>query len=124
LASDAPKSYAAVRRRPEVHHSDQGVQYAAHGYVGLLEAAGVRISMAAVGNPTENAFVERLMRTLKEEEVSLHDFRNLPEARLRIGHFLDDVYMTKRIHSSLGYQTPVGFDRAWAPGIHAREMVS
>lgn len=101
---------ALAHRRPEIHHSDQGVQYAAHGYVGLLDSTGVTISMADAGKPTQNAFAERFMRTLKEEEVSLHDYRDLDEARGRIGHFLDDVYMTKRIHSSLGYRTPAEFE--------------
>lgn len=61
----------AAHPAPRIHHSDQGVPYAAHSYVALLEAHGVQVSMAAVGRPTENAYVERLIRTLKEEEVSL-----------------------------------------------------
>jgi transposase InsO family protein len=103
---------ALTRRRPEIHHSDQGVQYAARGYVGRLEAAGVQISMADVGKPTQNSFAERFIRTLKEEEVSLHDYQDRAEARARIGHFLEDVYMTKRVHSSLGYVTPAEFEAA------------
>jgi transposase InsO family protein len=106
---------ALTRRCPEVHHSDQGVQYAARGYVALLEASGVRVSMSEIGRPTQNAIAERFMRTLKEEEVSLHDYRDLAAARARIGRFLDDVYMTKRIHSSLGYRTPAEFEAAYAP---------
>lgn len=54
-------------RRPELHHSDQGVQYAAAAYTDLLTGRGVAISMAAVGKPEENGFAERLMRTIKEE---------------------------------------------------------
>src|SRR6516225_11939571 len=59
------------RRRPAIHHSDQGVQYAATAYTDLLTKHGVAISMAAVGKPEENGFTERLMRTIKEEEVNL-----------------------------------------------------
>jgi transposase InsO family protein len=55
--------------RPEIHHSDQGVQYAASAYVERLQAAGVQISMAEVGAVWQNGYVERLMRTIKEEEV-------------------------------------------------------
>jgi transposase InsO family protein len=105
---------ALTRRRPEVHHSDQGVQYAARGYVAVLEAAGVQISMSDIGKPTQNAFAERFMRTLKEEEVSLHDYQDLEDARAHIGRFLDDVYMTKRVHSSLGYRTPAEFEATYA----------
>ena len=52
---------------PEIHHSDQGVQYAANLYVELLEGHAVKISMAEVGEPTQNGYAERLMRTIKEE---------------------------------------------------------
>lgn len=103
---------ALTERRPEIHHSDQGVQYAAHGYVDRLQAAGVQVSMSDVGKPTQNAFAERFMRTLKEEEVSLHDYQDRADARAHIGRFLDDVYMTKRVHSSLGYLTPAEFEAA------------
>jgi putative transposase len=70
LTVELPKAalwQALQARRPEIHPSDQGVQYAATGYVVLLEAASVQISRAAQGKPTENASVERFMRTLKEE---------------------------------------------------------
>jgi putative transposase len=100
-------------RRPVIHHSDQGVQYAATAYVEQLQAAGVQISMAARGRPTQNAFAERMMRTLKEEEVDLYEYRDLGEARARLGHFLDDVYMHKRVHSALGYVPPAEFEAAW-----------
>ena len=103
---------ALARHTPEIHHSDQGVQYAATGYVERLLRRGVQVSMAAKGQPRQNAFAERLMRTLKEEEVYLHEYADLAEARARIGRFLDDVYMTKRVHSALGYQTPAEFEAA------------
>lgn len=116
MLEDLPK--AALQRalehhRPEIHHSDQGVQYAANGYVALLQSAQAQISMAARGTPTENAYAERLMRTLKEEEVSLHDYEDLNDARAHIAHFLDQVYMTKRVHSALDYLPPVEFEAQW-----------
>lgn len=101
---------ALAQQAPEIHHSDQGVQYAATGYVDRLLRRGIKVSMAARGQPRQNAFAERLMRTLKEEEVYLHEYADLAEARARIGRFLDDVYMTKRVHSALGYQTPAEFE--------------
>ena len=58
---------ACEHGRPEIHHSDQGVQYAATAYVEMLKSREVKISMANVGEPEENGYAERLMRTIKEE---------------------------------------------------------
>jgi transposase InsO family protein len=107
----------ALRRgTPEVHHSDQGVQYAATAYVRRLTSRGVAISMAAVGKPEENGYAERLMRTIKEEEVALTEYRDFADARRQLGRFLDAVYNRKRIHSSLGYLTPEEFEQQWRAG--------
>jgi putative transposase len=104
---------------PTIHHSDQGVQYAATAYVEMLSTNHVQISMAKIGEPRENGYAERLMRTIKEEEVDLSEYRNFADAQIQIGHFLRDVYMTKRIHSSLGYLTPAEFQAGRGPGAHA-----
>jgi transposase InsO family protein len=95
-----------------IHHSDQGVQYASHDYVNRLEAAGIAISMAAKGNPYENARAERFFRTLKEEEVYLKEYQSIEEARANIGSFIEDVYNVKRLHSALGYRPPSEFEAA------------
>jgi putative transposase len=100
-------------RRPEIHHSDQGVQYAAYAYVNLLKDHGSQISMAAVGKAEENGYAERFMRTIKEEEVDLSDYQDFRDASSQIGRFIEDVYMTKRIHSALGYLTPAEYESAW-----------
>jgi putative transposase len=110
---------ALRQARPEIHHSDQGVQYAATEYVRRLKEVGARISMAAVGEPRENGYVERLMRTIKEEEVELSEYRDFEEARAQLGQFLDAVYNVKRIHSSLGYLTPAEFEEQWRQQPHA-----
>lgn len=104
---------------PEIHHSDQGGQYAATRYVELLQGHGVQISMAEVGEPTQNGYAERLMRTIKEEEVDLSDYEDYHHAYRQIGQFLEDVYMRKRVHSSLKYRTPAEFEAAW----HSRQNV-
>lgn len=98
---------------PAIHHSDQGIHYAFRNYVQLLQEHHVRISMAGVGKPEENGYAERLMRTIKEEEVELSEYNDLEDAREQIGRFLDDAYMTKRIHSALQYATPAEFEVLW-----------
>ncbi len=116
LTEELPKAAlvrALAERRPEIHHSDQGVQYAATGYVAVLQDAGVQISMSAQGQPTQNAYAERFMRTLKDEEVYLHEYLDYADAYRHVAHFLDDVYMYKRVHSALGYLPPVEFEAAW-----------
>ena len=104
----------ALRERvPEILHSDQGVQYAAAAYTDLLNAHHVLISMADVGEAWQNGFAERLRRTIKEEEVDLSDYDDYHDAYQQLGHFLDEVYMHKRIHSALGYLTPAEFESQW-----------
>lgn len=98
---------------PQIHHSDQGIQYAAHAYTDLLKANQIYISMAAVGKAEENGYAERFMRTIKEEEVDLSDYLDFADAQHQIGRFIQDVYNSKRIHSSLGYLTPLEFEAAW-----------
>jgi transposase InsO family protein len=104
---------ALTEHVPTIHHSDQGVQYAATAYTDLLKVHGVSISMAAVGAPEENPFAERLIRTIREEEVDLSEYLDYHDAYQHLGRFLEDVYMHKRIHSSLGYLTPAEFERQW-----------
>ncbi len=104
---------ALEHHTPEIHHSDQGVQYAVTAYVELLQAAGVQISMAEVGEATQNGYAERLIRTLKEEEVDLSEYQDYTDAYRQIDRFIDDVYNRKRIHSSLGYLTPAEYEAQW-----------
>lgn len=111
---DQELTLVALRRAlesasPEIHHSDQGVQYAATAYVALLTCREVEVSMASVGVPEENGYAERLMRTIKEEEVALSEYEDFADAWRQLGRFLDDVYNTKRSHSALGYLTPEEF---------------
>lgn len=98
---------------PEIHHSDQGIQYAATAYTQVLQDVNVQISMAEVGEAWQNGYAERLIRTIKEEEVDLSEYLDYNDAYCQLGRFLDDVYMHKRIHSSLGYLTPAEFEEQW-----------
>jgi transposase InsO family protein len=104
---------ALCKGAPEIHHSDQGLQYAATDYTAHLLECGAQISMAEVGQSAQNGYAERVIRTIKEEEVYLNDYRDLQDAREQIGRFIDDVYLSKRIHSSLGYLTPAEFEAQW-----------
>jgi len=104
---------ALDRGIPQIHHSDQGVQYCAREYVELLLQKGIQISMAEVARPDQNGHAERLIRTIKEEEVNLSEYEGFWDALARIGEFIEDVYHKKRIHSALGYLTPEEFEAKW-----------
>ncbi len=94
-----------------IHHSDRGVQYACHDYVDLLKDQNISISMSRIANPYDNAKAESFFSTLKREEASLTRYEDLVDARQRIGHFIEDLYNEKRLHSSLGYLPPVEFEQ-------------
>lgn len=100
-----------------IHHSDRGVQYASIAYVERLLSRQARISMSAVGNPYDNAKAESFFKTLKQEEVYLKQYQTFEEAEANIGQFIEDVYNTKRLHSSLGYVPPSEFEMAYAQGM-------
>jgi putative transposase len=113
---------ALADHQPTIHHSDQGVQYAATAYVELLQAHGVAVSMTDTEAAWQNGYAERVIRTIKEEEVYLREYRDYRDAYQQIGRFLTDAYTHKRIHSALGYLTPVEFEAAWQQ-CHARPQV-
>jgi putative transposase len=113
LTLTALKRALARYPAPEIHHSDQGVQYAATAYTQVLRDVNAQISMADVGEAWQNSYAERLIRTIKEEEVDLSEYLDYNDAYRQLGRFLDEVYMHKRIHSSLGYLTPAEFEEQW-----------
>lgn len=93
-----------------IHHSDRGVQYASEHYVALLKQHGISISMSRKGNPYDNATMESFIKTLKVEEIYLNEYATEAEARENIGAFIETIYNTKRLHSSLGYRSPDEFE--------------
>ena len=94
-----------------IHHSDQGVQYASQDYIGLLKEYGIQPSMSRRGNPYDNAYAESFMKTLKHEEVNLQEYMDFDDAYQNIRTFIEEVYNTKRLHSSIGYLSPNEYEK-------------
>ena len=90
---------------PEIFNSDQGAQFTAVSFTSRLETSGILISMDGRGRAIDNVFIERLWRTVKYEEVYLHDYRSGWEAEEQLASYFD-FYCHRRIHQSLGYRTP------------------
>jgi putative transposase len=101
-----------------VHHSDRGVQYACGDYIDRLEAAGVQPSMSRIGCPYDNAMAESFMKTLKAEEVDAAAYRDLADAKARIGAFIETVYNRQRLHSALRYRSPEEYEADQQTLIH------
>jgi putative transposase len=90
---------------PEIHNSDQGSQFTSVGYLDILKANPIAISMDGRGRCMDNIFTERLWRSLKYEEVYLKEYQNFQDARCSINQYLH-FYNTERLHQNLDYQTP------------------
>jgi len=91
--------------QPEIFNTDQGSQFTSREFTGRLEGAGVRISMDGRGRVFDNIFIERLWRSVKYEEVYLHRYESVREARNGLTRYFQ-FYNTERLHESLGYRTP------------------
>jgi putative transposase len=91
--------------KPDIFNTDQGVQFTSVEFTQHLQAAGIRISMDGRGRVYDNIFVERLWRTVKYEEVYLHDYPMVSEARNGLKRYFL-FYNRERLHSSLGNRTP------------------
>jgi putative transposase len=104
---------ALKRGACEIHHSDQGVQYATPNYTQWLLQRNIKISMTDRGAAWQNGYVERFNRTLKEEEVYISDYADFDEAKINIDKFINKVYNRKREHSSLGHLSPSDFEAKW-----------
>jgi putative transposase len=105
---------ALTHQRPAggLHHSDRGLQYAAHAYRQLLARAGFTPSMSRTGDCWDNAVVESFFATLTKELLVAGPFSTRDEARRQVFEFIEVWYNRQRRHSSLGYRTPVEFEAA------------
>jgi transposase InsO family protein len=100
-------------RRPGpglIHHSDQGVQYACGDFQRLLARHQMLPSMSRRGNPYDNAVAESFFRTLKVELIYRRRFRTRAEAKAAIVEYIELFYNRRRLHSSLGYLSPVEYE--------------
>ena len=91
--------------KPQIINTDQGCQFTSRGWTDLLEHSGVAISMDGKGRVFDNIFVERLWRTVKVENVYLHDYETPAETRPGLGRYFE-FYNFDRPHQALGYRTP------------------
>ena len=104
---------ALQHRQPKtglVHHSDRGVQYASAAYRQRLAAAGVQPSMSRKGNCYDNAARESFWSSLKRELVHRHQFATRAQARAAVFEWIEIFYNRERLHSALGYKSPVDFE--------------
>jgi transposase InsO family protein len=107
---------AQKERRPApglLHHSDRGVQYASGAYRALLATFKITPSMSRPANPYDNAFAESFMATFKTECFEEKP-RTRAEARLWVFDYIETFYNPKRLHSSLGYKSPVEFEKQFS----------
>jgi len=96
---------------PTYFHSDQGRQYAAKEHVNLLQGRKTIISMSDAGCSTQNTFIERFIRTVKEEHIDYSEYDSPVDFRSQLRHYLEIEYTRERPHSSLNYMTPLEFEQ-------------
>jgi putative transposase len=102
---EALEAALARHGKPEIFNTDQGAQFTSEAFTGVLQAAGITVSMDGRGRCMDNVFIERLWRSLKYEEVYLKAYPTVAEAKAGIGSWVG-FYNAERLHQALGYRTP------------------
>lgn len=93
-----------------IHHSDRGSQYGSLQYQELLTRHGLKASMGRRGRPRDNAQVESFMKTVKYEEIYVRSYENFHDVLAHLPEFIEEVYNRERLHSALGYMSPIEFE--------------
>lgn len=121
LAKAALEQALAERQPPPglVHHSDRGVQYASDEYMTVLQQHQMLPSMSRPANPYDNASCESFIKTLKQEEIYVNQYRDLEHLHAHIAEFIDQYYNRCRLHSALGYKAPEEFEQSFGEPIVA-----
>lgn len=95
-----------------IQHTDRGSQYTADDYLALLKDYGIQVSMSGKGDPYDNAMIESFFSTLRAELTDLEHFPTRQVARTAVFEFIEVFYNRQRLHSSLGYRSPLAFETA------------
>jgi putative transposase len=114
---------ALTTRRPNdvIHHSDQGSQYTSLEFGRRCREAGVRPSMGSVGDAYDNAMCESFFATLECELLARRRFKTQAEARMALFQFIEGFYNRRRRHSSIGYLSPIDYERRLLAGPDPRQ---
>lgn len=116
LVTDALRMALVWRELPQpthlIQHTDRGSQYTADDYLALLKTHGIQVSMSGKGDPYDNAMMESFFSTLRAELTDLERFATRQAAQTAVFEFIEVFYNRQRLHSSLGYRSPLAFETA------------
>jgi putative transposase len=116
---------ALIHRQPPsdvIHHSDRGCQYTSHNFQALLKKHRIIASMSGTGNCYDNATMESFYHTLKTEHIYFEYYKTREEAKQSIFEYVEVFYNRKRRHSTLGYSSPMLFEKNWQQEFSLRSV--
>jgi len=92
--------------KPDIFNTDQGSQYTSNEHTQLLKDHGIQISMDGKGRATDNIVIERFWRSVKYEDIYLHEYKSISELKVGVSEYIE-FYNHRRFHQTLGYQKPM-----------------